>query len=385
MSVPGDEAAVGQVEVSADGTDWRDISPTITSINVEDHDRLTDQAKIVLDDPMGILAHGSFEGLRVRIALGWMAEHATIFEGDVTAAKAITQTEGSRVELTALDFSNRMKRRTREPFTYNKGETLTKVVEDTVKQREYSFKAFEIVPAVDTKFDEVRPLQRNVDDLAFIQKLATDAACIWFVEYDGKIQGSKFFFVPIERVASADPVGQINGCRGGGDLISFKLERIGASGQVERTASATDPVTGETVTHTTPPVPERPPLPPPAPGKHSGATDTQLKALDALTEVAAAADKRLEAEKRPVVAEAPDPARAEVKVVPDPRRVVGLQATGTARGTTLLRAKSRVTIDDVAPWAEGDWYLVKVNHVYTRERIATGHRNSYATTFVATR
>jgi len=388
MSTPSDEAAVAQVLVSADGTDWRDISSVITSVNVEDHEMLTDQALIVIDDSMGILAHASFEGLKVQTTLGWVAEKATIFEGDVTAAKAITQTEGSRVELTALDFSNRMSQRTPDPpMEWHSGETLTKVVESIVKRQEYGFKATEIIPKADPKYDDDHPLrQANQNDLAFVQDLATRAACLTFVEFSDKAKGSKFFFVPIERVASAKPIGLINGCRSGGDLMSFKLERIGSSGYVERTASATDPVTGEVVTHKTPPAPERPPIPPPEPGKHSGASESQLRGLDALTELAAAADKRLKAEKKPVAAEASTPDDAGAKVVPDPRRVLGLQATGTARGTPLLRAKSRVTIEDVAPWATGDWYVTKVNHIYTRERISTDrHRNSYSTTFVATR
>ena len=147
MSTPSDEAAVAQVLVSADGTDWRDISSVITSVNVEDHEMLTDQALIVIDDSMGILAHASFEGLKVQTTLGWVAEKATIFEGDVTAAKAITQTEGSRVELTALDFSNRMSQRTPDPpMEWHSGETLTKVVESIVKRQEYGFKATEIRP-----------------------------------------------------------------------------------------------------------------------------------------------------------------------------------------------------------------------------------------------
>jgi hypothetical protein len=58
---------------------------------------------------------------------------------------------------------------------------------------------------------------------------------------------------------------------------------------------------------------------------------------------------------------------------------------GVATGTVKLRAKSLVTIQGVAPWAEGDWYVTKVNHVYTRERINNRTRSSYYTKFTATR
>jgi hypothetical protein len=56
----------------------------------------------------------------------------------------------------------------------------------------------------------------------------------------------------------------------------------------------------------------------------------------------------------------------------------------------MLRAKGKVTLKGLPPWVEGDWYVFKVNHHYTRlVRTANGaaerHRSTYRTKFEVTR
>ena len=82
MSKPGDESAVAVLRVSADGATWVDVSAPVQSVDVEDHDRLTDKVVIVFDDNTGLLADASVEGLRVRVGMGWQAEQATVFVHD---------------------------------------------------------------------------------------------------------------------------------------------------------------------------------------------------------------------------------------------------------------------------------------------------------------
>jgi hypothetical protein len=128
-------------------------------------------------------------------------------------------------------------------------------------------------------------------------------------------------------------------------------------------------------------------VPPPAPERDPELSDGRKKALEALAELSAAADKRVEEARARVDAEVADPAAAKAKVIPDPTRKLGFRGKGVSSGTVKLRAKSRVTISGVAPWAEGAWYVTKVNHVYRRQFVGPrlSRHTSYVTNFQVTR
>jgi hypothetical protein len=135
--------------------------------------------------------------------------------------------------------------------------------------------------------------------------------------------------------------------------------------------------------------PEPPPraaVPPPATRRDPDLGAARRKALEALTELGAAADAQL---KQPVERVAGRAAKSEpdaaTEVTPDPTRRLGYLGHGVATGMTKLRAKSMVSITGIAPWATGDWYVTKVNHVYTRERVNNRTRSSYFSKFTATR
>lgn len=382
----GEESAVAELLMSADGNQWRDISPPVQSVDVEDHDRLTDKATIVLDDNTGVLADASFEGLEVRLTMGWQAEKAGIFEGEVTSARVVAAPGGQKIELTALDFTHRMSKHTPDPpMVWHNGEKLSDVLRGIVSRAEYRITPFQIEPTEDLTFDETKPLrQANVSDWQFVLDLAKRQNCLAFVEFDGK-GASKFYFVPIAKVGSAEPFGELRYCRGTGELIEFDYERISAGALPLRSASTIDPVSGAVMTTPAPAPQPRPPVPAPATGRDKGLGDARRAALESLTELAAAADTRLTQPTKRVTGQAADPGAAAAKVVPDPTRVLGLSGRGVASGTVQLRAKSRVKISGVAPWAEGAWYVTKVNHVYTRERANNRTRSSYFSKFTATR
>ena len=387
MATPADEAAVAELHVSADGSDWRDVSAPLQSLDVEDHDRLTDKATIVLDDNTGLLGDASFEGLEVRLTLGWGPDDKeTIFEGVVTSARVIAHPGGQRVEMTALDFTYRMTRRAFNPAEWAPGERLSEVLKRIAGRAEYGVKEKQIEPADDLKRTERTLIgSPNVNEWEFVLKQAEAQGCLAFVEFDGK-ETSNFYFVPLQTVARADPIGTLRYCRGSGDLIEFSYERISSGALPAKSASSLDPVTGKPVQQPAAEPPPRPPVPPPATRRERGLGDGPRKALEALTELGAAADAQL---KQPVERVAGKPAVAEqsaaVTIEPDPTRVVGYLGHGVATGTTKLRAKSKVTIFGIAPWASGDWYVTKVNHVYSRERVNNRTRASYFSKFVATR
>ena len=386
MSTPADEAAVAELLVSADGSDWRDVSSPLQSVDVEDHDRLTDKATIVLDDNTGLLADASFEGLEIRVALGWQAEKETIFEGEVTGARVVAHPGGQRVELTALDFTFRMTRRAFTPEDWLPGERLSEVLKRIANRSDYGTKDKQIEPVDDVKRDERRLRGRpNVNEWEFVLDQAQKQGCLAFVEFDGT-DTSYFSFVPLQSVARSKPLGTLRYCRGIGELVEFAYERISSGALPARATSSLDPVTGKPVQQTAPPSPPRPQVPPPATRRVRDLGPGARQAIEALTELGAAADAQLE---QPAERVAGQPAASEqdaaTGVTPDPTRVLGYLGHGVATGTTKLRAKSMVSIFGIAPWAAGDWYVTKVNHVYTRERVNNRTRSSYFSKFTATR
>ncbi|MBE8516892.1 hypothetical protein ILP97_05070 [Amycolatopsis sp. H6(2020)] len=386
MAQPQDEAATAVVTMSADGTEWRDVSPPLASVEVEDDDRLTDKATIVFDDSTSVLAHLSFEGLFVRIAMGWRTETATIFEGVVSSARVLAGPTGQTLELTALDFTSLMTKRTFDPMEWQPGEKLSDVVRRVVSRPEYKLVPFQIQPANDALLDERRPQRpANLTEWEFVRGQAEKQGCLAFVEFDGKGK-SNFYFVPITQVASAAPVGNLSYCRGSGELLEFTYERISSGAIPVLGASTIDPTSGVPIAQPGAEQAPRPPLPPPATERDKDLGPGRRAAAESLAELAAVADARL---RRPTArvsgAAAGTAADVVERTMTDPTKVAGLLGTGVATGTVLMRAKARVRIGGVAPWAEGEWYLRKVNHVYRRERTENRTRSSYFTKFTATR
>jgi phage protein D len=390
MASPQDETAFGEVTVSADGKNWRNVSPVAHSIDVEDHEFLTDKATILLDDHTGVLAHASFEGLELRVRLGPNETTSeTIFEGVVASARAVTSREGPQVELTALDFTYRMSRnRPQGPPPWDKGEKLSDVIKQIVDPaKNYGISIIsekQIAPTVDVTFTKDNPLsQGNKSDAAFIQHLADRYNCRSFVEFDGK-ESSLFYFVAIKQLADAAPIMQLQCCRGLGGLISFDFERISSGALVELTGASIDFASGETVTYEPEPAPPLPPVPAPATERDRDLSSSRREAVQSLTELAAKALAQIEIDRKRVIGEESDPAAAAGRVFKDPTRSKGLKGTGVANGTPKLRAKYRIKISGIAPWAEGEWYVTKVNHVYTRQRLGGRQSTSYVSNFKAT-
>ncbi len=71
-----DERAYAMVRVEG-----ADVSDQVWSIDVEDVDRGSDKATLVMDDPNSTNADALREGLSLTIELGWETERAAVFEG----------------------------------------------------------------------------------------------------------------------------------------------------------------------------------------------------------------------------------------------------------------------------------------------------------------
>jgi len=357
-----------------------DLAPTVESVDVEDHDRAIDRARIVFDDTDGDIAQILREQLRIQVTIGWNSENAMIFEGLVMSPKTEALGNGrQRVTVTAYDLSYRMKQRKPEVFTFNSGK-LTDALKAIVKKYESDgISAGDITITPDPSFTNTK--QEGQSDWDFIQELARKYRARAFVEVnDSK---SKFYFVSEKSLLKGDPMGTLHYCPGGGGekLVEFTYQRIGSGAAPSSTVTVIDPKTGEPSTKTAdPPAPD-------APLEVAPDADSQLTQA---ADVASTA-KSEESRPTPVAIGFPsDEDKASRLIEPDPTRIVGFYGTGTAIGTIKLRAKGKVTIKGSAPWAEGDWYVHKVNHIFTRlvakdKELKEQNRSTYQTKFSATR
>jgi hypothetical protein len=384
MSETSAGVVVALVTMSADRNDWRDVSASVIAIDVEDDDELTDMATITFDDPTAVLAQLSFEGLLVRVALGRSGRTATLFEGIITSAKVHATTIGQRIELTALDFTWMMTRRPLDPMEWKPGETLKAVLTRVVGRPEYHLTPFQIEPAQDTTQAQRRPVRpANLNEWEFVLDQARRQNCLAFVEFDGE-SASNFYFVPLAKVMTAEPVGTLRYARGYGSLLEFTYERVTSTAAPILHAASIDPTTGIAVDHPAADSPPRAILPAPVTDSMPHLGPGRRAAVESLAELSTAADARLTRPRSRVsglaAGSAADLAR---RTMSDPTMEEGMLGRGVAAGTTALRAKARVQIAGVAPWAEGIWYLRRVNHRYQRAHGQTA--TTYLTAFTASR
>lgn len=369
-----------------------EIGGMVQSVNVEDHDRLIDRARIVVDDPREVAGHVVSEGQSIQVDMGWSDDHALIFEGEVT--RAVPETTGGRrrVTITALDFGIRLRRHERPRDDPPYRGKLSEIVQRIASARDYGFvvSADNIKPDPDPEFTEDNELPRRsgLNDWDFLQQLAMEHDCRVFVEYN---EGhSKFYFVSTRKLLDGKPMGMLHSCPGYTELLDFRYQRISSGAAPAYSTSCVDPSSGQTVSASAP-TPE--PTPPPA-----ASADVRSRLAEVSDSDALAYDAGIDAAGRATSTPADqvpqlflpglpsDPALAERLLRRDPTRVLGLMGEGTARGTVRFRAKGRLTLEGIATWAEGDWYVARVNHVFTRTAGAgEAFAGTYRTRFVVTR
>ncbi len=378
--------------VAKDGTGF-DLEPNVEQVDVEDHDRAIDRARVVFDDTAAKIAPILVEQLRVQISLGWTSENAFLFEGIVMSNKAEALGSGrQRVTMTAYDLSYRMKQKAATTFSFNQGK-----LSDALKQIVAKYKgdgigldaANSIAIDNDPTFTSTSQLTKlaTQTDWDFIQDLAEKYRARAFVEVNNNL--STFYFVSESRLLKGDPMGTLHYCPGGGGekLVEFSYQRTGSGASPASSVTSVDPKTGDPVTQTASPPADEKPL------EVDPAADAELAKAAGL--VAKNTDQPKDSRPTPVLAGAPsDQERNSRLIQQDPTRTLGFYGTGTAIGTVKLRAKGKVAIKGIAPWAEGDWYVHRVNHLFTRsvveaptrdKKTAEKGRSTYQTKFAATR
>lgn len=352
------------------------IEASATYVEVEDHDVLMDRAIIEFSDTTGLGTEVLKEGQTIQIDMGWNSEHAVLFEGITKAPSGKADGKGKTVRIMAVDLSDKLHRKVHsDSYTGKLSEIVTKLVK--AQQIEIG----KIAPDPDPSFDAKKPLMHtNETDLQFIQRMARRYRARAFVEYnDGK---SKFYFIPLKEFLSVQQ-GTMKYCQGMNQLIEFKYQKIAARADSLRDDSRVDPMTGE-ITNNPAPTPK-----PPDPVKVGGETSDKLSAAGASDKASSAEEAASGATEKSTdhipqltaSGGASDPEEAQLANQQDPTRAMGLFANGTVVGTINLRAKGTVKIQGIAQWAEGDWYVGVVKHIYRKQ----ADNPLYHTKFVATR
>jgi hypothetical protein len=373
-----------------------DFSANVESVNVEDPDRAIYRARVVFDDPDAKISQIAREQAVLQVSMGWNSENTLLFEGVVKGATPdAAGSARQRVTVTAYDFSYKMKQGVKTPEGQRKPRTFyldSGTWKDAILKIAGQYKddgifvdPKNIVLTPNPVLSKLKPAVKTEgqSDWDFIQKKAVDFNARAFVEVNGG--KSQFYFVSEASLLKGDPMGVLHFCVGGGgrELTEFTYERSGSGASPSSTATVIDPQTGNPITKAAdPPAPE-PPL----------AVDPQAdadlaKAADLLSK---AAGKPEESRPAPVlVGGVSDPQKYATEVKADPTRIIGFSGRGTAIGTVKLRAKGKVTINGIAPWAEGDWYVHQVNHIFTRINVIDAKkqkrdRSTYQTKFFVTR
>ncbi len=341
------------------------LDPLARAVTIEDNDRLVDEARLTFADPDGKGAELIGDGKKLTIELGWDDEFAVLFEGVVVERKPEAGAGGMKtLTVVARDLSHKM---SEKPVTVLHEEgTLETIVTKIASQNGWKKESrnANITCDPNPKLTELND-RHQVDktDYQYLQHLADLYGARAFVEYnDGR---SQFYFVSNRTLLEADALGRLEYCRGLSKLIEFKYESVAARCARQLVLSVVDPTTGDLKTAVGDP--------PPAAGP--AAPEGTATPASAPT---------------PTPGQPSDPDRAKQVVVFDPTRVLGLRGQGRAVGTIFLRAKGKVEIMGIAPWAAGDWYVSKATHTWRDVRTAEdlkkgGKRSSYETSFTATR
>jgi phage protein D len=368
-----------------------EMNGIVRSVDVEDHDRLIDRARIEVQDRDNVCTNFAREGQKVRIEMGWGSQRAAIFEGFITHVEGFDSRSYPRtVMITALDPSYKMNLLRRIPNRHVG--KLSEIIRRVAQQYAEYFDIGEIVVASDVEFSEAAPLlQRNETDLQFLYRLANLYGARTFVEYnraEGETEArSLFYFVSEQRLMQGDRLTTLRYCPGIAQVINFDYQRHASDAQPQRTAVAVNPADGisveargEIITAQGPP--DR------STAEHIVHIERQGRSADSYR---AAQEATQQAKEQPEdlrhhYAETglpSDPNLIQQVTRQDPTRYLGLRGTGIAVGNIHLRAKGKIGITGFSIWDEGDWYVHKVNHKMTQARDESNQ--SYRTHFEVSR
>jgi phage protein D len=381
-----------------------DISQQVIRVDVQDEDRGTDCATVVLDNPAQANTDAIREGNEVRIEMGWRSEHALLFVGRVHRTQTAAQASGgSRITVTCLDVSVRMNGRPATPNRQHVG-TLRDILTALATEAEIAMGEVRLDPMPSWSVEDPLP-QGTKTTWQMIQDLAEEYGARAFVEVNSQPGDTdaqreaggvpRLYFISMDAMLAQEPLGRLTYCAGFGSLQQFDITRVGGGAAPSAETTVVDPVSGEVRTESGPPPASDPPASL-SPGQTSGLATTASQPAARAAEAAVDLANRQPVQPNHVRPRArpagtpSDPALARRLVRQDPTRVLGLFGQGLAMGTVFLRAKGCVEIDGLASSANGRWYLRRVNHIIEQatQTNAGGRRltrQTYRTRIEATR
>ena len=398
----GDTNVHLKVQFGTDATG--DVSQQVLRIDVQDEDRGTDRATILVDNRGLTNTDAIREGNEVRIEMGWVSEHALLFVGRVQQTQTTARNNGnSQLNITCFDVSVRMNERPQLPNSQHTG-TLLQILTNITGEHDIAMGDVLIDPMPNWTEDD--PLAQGTrTSWQMIQDLAEEYRSRAFVEVnthetDTTAQQEnggvpRLYFVSEAVLLTQEPLGKLRYCSGFGSLLEFNFMRIGSGAAPSTETTLVDDVSGEVRT-------ERGPEP--AADDSASLTAAQTNGLSTTIgeNRARGAETAVDlANQQPVqpthvrprtrLAGSPSDAnRARRLVTQDATRVLGLFGRGLAMGTVFLRAKGSVDIDGLASAANGRWYLRRVNHIIEQSSEESGRgeprvRKTYRTRIEATR
>jgi hypothetical protein len=388
-----DERAYAKVMIEKQA----DLKDQVWSINVEDYDRAIDKATLVMDDPGSTNSDVLREGAFISIEMGWESERAAMFEGLITRVEASAAQGNRRVTLVAYDLSYKLQA-IRDPDAKHVG-TLDKILADLVKPSGIEIGKVQVEPMPElldsdnitqgdrTNWQMIQWFAQRYHARAFVEVNATDKDSEEVRKQGGK---SRFYFLSEEALAAQEPMGRLLYCPGHGQLLDFSYKRVGSGASPSTSAMTGDPATGETVEQEAPPAdPEPPPVPDERHAAQAGSVigEARAKAYVAAHDVVASAPVKPHMMRATDLAsgQASDPVAVKETIKQDPTRLLGFSGDGVATGTVYMRAKGSVTIDGLATWAAGNWYVTRVNHILERTRVQDKDQLTYRIKFRVTR
>jgi hypothetical protein len=359
------------------------VQSEVESVEVEDHDRMIDRARIVFD-AAGDVAAIVREQSKVLITLGWTDENAVLFEGLIASVKPEARGAGKpRVTVIAYDLSYKMKQNRTKDRSFISGK-LSDALNAIAADYAPDIAVGSILPNPDPVFTPASPWSKitGASDWDFVQEAALKWKARVFVEYNNN--QSQFYFVAEQSLLSGTTLGTLHYCPGGvGPLLTFDYQRIGAGAAPLSAVTVIDPATGQPAPQPAPDPPDDPPL---QVGPNASSAATQAAGI-----FAQAAGQPADSRPRDSLAGQPsDVTRAQQNIVQDPTRALGFSGKGLCRGTIMLRAKGTVAISGLPPWVTATWYVKQVNHVYTRlagvdKAGKPANRSTFETKFQVTR
>jgi phage protein D len=390
-----DESVYLKVEIETG-----DVSGLVWDLDVEDIDRGCDKVTFRMDNPNSVHSDALQEGETVRVSLGWGSEHAVVFEGIIHSVRAIAH-QRPRVEVLAYDPSYRLTTGPRPASLQHFG-TLEEILTAILRPHNIPIGSVRIDP-MPSWDDDDELLQQNQNDWEFIQDLAEEYRSRAFVEVNATEGDSeevrrrggvaRFYFWSEQVLLEQEPMGRLQYCIGIGKLLEFDYRRVGSGASPSSTITVTNPDTGESE----PQAGDEPAAgsAPEASADRSARTsgldgEGRAQSYEAAVAAAAAAETQpQDLRARQTIIGAPSSEElAARRIQQDPTRVLGFHGRGIAMGSIFLRAKGSVEIDGVATWANGRWYVSRVNHIVQRRSIEAENQLTqltYRTRFVATR